>query len=357
MTAAILARSAGIGGLALDHRGDDQHVVAREVLPGRRPEVDARGHALERAQLLLDEAGGRDRLAQGVGRREQEALDGELLLAGRAVARRRARVVRGTAVGRRRDAGARGVDGRDVAQRVALGDRQAHGRGDRGAGLQRREDDPVVLVLVQRVGAGSQAPAVAVQAHVERPYAPVRDDAGPIEDVADVLDRRALGDLHRDGSARRPGRPAEEHAVDREQRHRQHDQQRDPRDHEPAPPAAPYAPARRSRKVCNSTAAAWESSLVERLRDVVGIRRAIDVVRRSSSVRIGMRHRLRSRAMNASVSIACGPRSPRRVSGRPTTTTVGRLAVDDRTQLGHAALSPDLLRPRRAAARACRWGR
>ena len=95
--------------------------------------------------------------------------------------------------------------------------------------------------------------------------------------------------------------------------------------------------------------------LVERRRDVVGIRRAIDVVRRSSSVRIGMLHRLRSRAMNASVSTACGPRSPRSVSGRPTTTTSGA----SRSMIAHSSAMPllaaDLLddaeRPRERAAR------
>ena len=159
-----------------------------------------------------------------------------------------------------------------------------------------------------------------------------------------------------DRGARRPGRPAEEHAVGGEQ-HR--------------PRARPAARARRSatrrRRPRLTPGAAVQEGLQEhrrrlgvvarriRRRDVVGIRRAIDVVRRSSSVRIGMRHRLRSRAMNASVSTACGPRSPRSVSGRPTTTTSGA----SRSMIAHSSAMPllaaDLLdhaeRPRERAAR------
>ena len=155
-------------------------------------------------------------------------------------------------------------------------------------------------------------------------------------------------------------RPAEEHAVGGEEHRREHDQ--DAR-------APPSSDARRRRPPPHSRAAVQEgleehrrrlrrrrSSSVRR-RDVVGIRRAIDVVKRSSSVRIGIRHRLRSRAMNASVSTAWGPRSPRSVSGRPTTTTSGA----SRSMIAHSSAIPLLARRpsprRRAAARACRSDR
>ena len=137
-----------------------------------------------------------------------------------------------------------------------------------------------------------------------------------------------------------PGGPdgvAEEHAIGGEQRHRDDDQeQRAPRSGAGGPCAASLRRApveeglqqhrRRLRVVPASSG----------VRDVVGIRRAIDVVRRSSSVRIGMLHRLRSRATNASVSIACGPRSPRSVSGRPTTTTSGA----SRSMIAHSSAMP-----------------
>ena len=54
----------------------------------REAAAGAPGDALERRELLLHETGRRDRLGQPVGRGEQEALDAELLLAGRLVARR-----------------------------------------------------------------------------------------------------------------------------------------------------------------------------------------------------------------------------------------------------------------------------
>ena len=77
------------GRLALDHRGDDQHVVARQSVLRRVAEVDAARRARERLQLLGDEDLRRGRPHELVGRGEQEALHAEALVAGRPVAGRR----------------------------------------------------------------------------------------------------------------------------------------------------------------------------------------------------------------------------------------------------------------------------
>src|SRR5919108_1056048 len=62
--------------LALHQRGDDQHVVAGEVLPLGVREVDGAEVLLERVELLVYQAAHRAALAQRVGGREQEALGG-----------------------------------------------------------------------------------------------------------------------------------------------------------------------------------------------------------------------------------------------------------------------------------------
>ncbi len=62
--------------LALDHRGDDQHVVARQVLLLRVAHVDVLEVLLERVELLLDQLVRGRALGQRVGGGEQEALGG-----------------------------------------------------------------------------------------------------------------------------------------------------------------------------------------------------------------------------------------------------------------------------------------
>ena len=55
MTAATSGRSLATAHLALDHRGDRQHVEDGQVLASRVAQVDAREVLPEREQLLGDE--------------------------------------------------------------------------------------------------------------------------------------------------------------------------------------------------------------------------------------------------------------------------------------------------------------
>ena len=61
--------------LALDHRGDRQHVVRRQVLRAGVGEVDLPPAAAERRDLLAHELAGRRPAQEVVGRREEEPLE------------------------------------------------------------------------------------------------------------------------------------------------------------------------------------------------------------------------------------------------------------------------------------------
>ena len=64
MTAATSARSSGADDFLLDHRGDDQDVVRRQVLRLRVPEVDLRPVAPEGIELTADQLPGGRRAAR-----------------------------------------------------------------------------------------------------------------------------------------------------------------------------------------------------------------------------------------------------------------------------------------------------
>ena len=120
-----------VGGerLLLHHRGDDQHVVRREVLPPRVGEVELGPVLAERLQLLQRQLPRRCDRCEVVGGREEEALD-------RALAEGRLEPARRAEVGLRRQCRAH----------VPLAARdRVHRRDPRGHVLPReslREDDP-----------------------------------------------------------------------------------------------------------------------------------------------------------------------------------------------------------------------
>ena len=153
-----------------------------------------------------------------------------------------------------------------------------------------------------------------------------------------------------------PGRPAEEQAIGDEQRRREHDDQDDCGDqHLPAAGRA-YSAARRSRKVCKSTAAAWASSLVAR--PATGCRRHPSRYRRRQALVLGQDRDSASAAQSGDERLGLDRLRPALAAERERQTDddhLGRLALDDRTQLGHAALGPDLLdHAQRACERAAR---
>jgi len=92
---------AGHPRLALDHRGDDENVVGREVLASGAADVDAREVVAEGRELARDERSRGGARAHLVRRREEEALQ-------------RARAARG-AVAKRVQRAGEALGGREVA--------------------------------------------------------------------------------------------------------------------------------------------------------------------------------------------------------------------------------------------------
>ena len=78
---------------------------------------------------------------------------------------------------------------------------------------------------------------------------------------------------------------------------------------------------------------------------------------RSSYVSTGTSTAPAERRRERCVSCACSPRSPRSVSGRPTTTRSASSSRDQRDELAQAGVARRRARRRRAAARAFRSGR
>ena len=249
------------GRLALDHRGDDQDVVLGQVLLGRVAEVDAaRQLRSNAASCCSHEARGRDAAWSscrwpGTGTPPCRGARCPSPCSPPAAWRRARR--RGRPSARCRP-WARHVL---AMSRIALpsGIVSLTAGAAVRAGAQRREDHGVPLVRAQRVGAGAQAAAVAVQAHVERPAAAVADDARAVQDVADVLDRASPRDRHRHTAA--PGGPDGPPKSTRSATNStpaEDDQERRARRAAPAAPSgrASSSAARRSRKLWRSTAAA-----------------------------------------------------------------------------------------------------
>ena len=75
MTAATRAALARHLHLLLDHRGDDEHVVGRQVLRARVLHVDLAPRPLERLELVVDELRGGRVLGEVVRGREEKPLE------------------------------------------------------------------------------------------------------------------------------------------------------------------------------------------------------------------------------------------------------------------------------------------
>ena len=222
--------------LALDQRGDDQHVVAGQVLAACVAHVDLAEVALERVQLLADEPAHARALLELVRGREQEALEARRPL-GPVVAR----IEVGVAPGRLDVvAGQRLHERSDLAPRATLRDRDPdHVR--RQPLLEAVEHGRVLHVAGERVRAGLELLAAARQPGSQLEEGRARHDALLLQQVGDVAQARTLRDHHRHAALAVAGERLEQ-ADQEAARGEHHDQQG--ADREQAPPAR-VAPPRR----------------------------------------------------------------------------------------------------------------